>query len=187
VRIFGGILIVLGFLFSLSIVGAIFGIPMMLIGLVCVIFGGRRRTVITNVVQVSNVVPQQAQEDSALAPAQRVVPGQAAIPHLQMQNRLQNLGPAPLVGPVIDAEFREERPGQGYDHAKWDALVKYDADIARVVAALKPYGQSYVDELAAAYLVLNDKRYLGMIVQKIVADARQAQAAAQQRAAPQRG
>lgn len=56
-RIAGGILIILGFLISLSIVGAIVGIPMMLIGFVMVAVGGHRKTVITNVVQVSHNAP----------------------------------------------------------------------------------------------------------------------------------
>jgi len=35
-----------------------------------------------------------------------------------------------------------------------------------------PYGQKYIDQLAAAYLALNDKEYLPMIVQKILATAK---------------
>jgi len=104
-----------------------------------------------------------------------------------MQRRLQELKSLPAESPVIEAEYREERSRRGaYDRAKWDALVKYDADISRIVAALQPYGQKYVDEFAAAYLALNDKRYLGMIVQKVVADAKQEWAASQRQAAPQR-
>ena len=56
-RIAGAVLIVLGLLFCLSFFGAIVGIPLILIGLVMVIAGGRRKTVITNVVQVSNNGP----------------------------------------------------------------------------------------------------------------------------------
>lgn len=52
-RVLGAILIVLGILFSLSIFGAVIGIPMIFIGLILVAVGGRRKTVITNVVQVS--------------------------------------------------------------------------------------------------------------------------------------
>ena len=58
-----------------------------------------------------------------------------------------------------------------------EALVRYDTDIARVVAALNPYGEKYVDELAQAYLVLNDKQYLPMIIQKIVETAKRDAAA----------
>ena len=52
-RILGGVLIVFGLLLSLSIVGAIVGVPLILVGIVLMVAGGRRRTVITNVVQVS--------------------------------------------------------------------------------------------------------------------------------------
>ena len=58
------------------------------------------------------------------------------------------------------------------DKAKWKALVEYDPDISRVVNALSPYGQKYVDQLATGYLALNDKEYLPMIVQKILATAK---------------
>jgi hypothetical protein len=40
------------------------------------------------------------------------------------------------------------------------------------VNALFPYGQKYVDQLATGYLALNDKEYLPMIVQKILATAK---------------
>jgi len=40
VRIFGCVLFILGFLISLSIVGAIFGVPMMGLGVLLMIFGG---------------------------------------------------------------------------------------------------------------------------------------------------
>ena len=36
---------------------------------------------------------------------------------------------------------------------------------SRLVSVLAPYGQQYVDELARAYLVLNDKDYLPMIIE----------------------
>jgi hypothetical protein len=56
-RIFGAFLIVFGLFICLSIVGAIVGIPMIIIGLVCVFAGGRPRTVVNNVVQVSHGAP----------------------------------------------------------------------------------------------------------------------------------
>jgi hypothetical protein len=48
----------------------------------------------------------------------------------------------------------------------------YDPDISRVVNALFPYGQKYVDQLATGYLALNGKEYLPMIVQKIHCERR---------------
>ena len=50
-RILGGVLIVLGLLFCLSVIGAIIGIPMIILGIVLAALGGRR-TLITNVVSV---------------------------------------------------------------------------------------------------------------------------------------
>ncbi len=62
-----------------------------------------------------------------------------------------------------------------YDRSKWATLVKYDEDIARVAAELRPLGRHWVDEFAKAYLSLNDKAYVPNIVQKIVADAKAAE------------
>ena len=58
------------------------------------------------------------------------------------------------------------------DTERWISLVKNDADISRSVAALAPFGKKYVDELARAYLVLNDKDYLPIILKKIAASVR---------------
>ena len=175
-RVFGIVLIILGFLISLSIVGAIIGIPMMIIGLICGLAGGRRRTVITNVVQVTHgAVAVPSDGDSSHRGGSFHVEHQRTTPPLQ--RRLKELNPTPAAPNVIEGEFAEHPPApRAYDYAKWAALVRHDADIARIVAALQPHGQKYVDELASAYLALNDKRYLNMIVQKIVADAQQERA-----------
>jgi hypothetical protein len=52
---------------------------------------------------------------------------------------------------------------------KWRAVVDGDVDISQAVAALAPFGKKYVDELARAYLVLDDKDYLPLILKKIAA------------------
>jgi hypothetical protein len=59
-----------------------------------------------------------------------------------------------------------------HDAEKWGLLVKNDPDISRAAAALAPFGKKYVDELAKAYLVLNDKDYLPIIFKKIAAAVR---------------
>jgi hypothetical protein len=59
-----------------------------------------------------------------------------------------------------------------YDREKWAALLKYDDDIAIVAGRISHLGQRWVDELAHAYLALNDKGYLDKIEKKIYADAR---------------
>jgi hypothetical protein len=58
-----------------------------------------------------------------------------------------------------------------YDREKWAALLKYDDELARVAGRISPLGQKWLDELAHAYLVLNDKKYLHKIEEKIYAAA----------------
>jgi hypothetical protein len=60
----------------------------------------------------------------------------------------------------------------GFDRGRWDALAKYDPDIAPVVERVRPLGQKWIDELATSYLALNDKTYLASIEQKIAAAAK---------------
>ena len=60
-----------------------------------------------------------------------------------------------------------------FDEQKWRALAEFDPDLTRVDAALRPYGQKYVDQFAAEYLVLSDKSYIPRILEKIVETARQ--------------
>lgn len=57
--IFGFFLQFVGFLLCLTVIGAIVGVPLILIGGIVVVFGffGRRKTVIQNVVTVQNAVP----------------------------------------------------------------------------------------------------------------------------------
>jgi len=57
-RIAGIVVFVFGFLICLSIVGIPFGIFLMIVGVLMMIFGGRSKTIITNVVQVSNAPGQ---------------------------------------------------------------------------------------------------------------------------------
>jgi hypothetical protein len=82
---------------------------------------------------------------------------------------------------LAPSEEEEEREGvdresaigpNSYDKERWRLLLRSDADISRLVTALAPYGQKYVDQLAAAYLASNDKDYLPMILTEIVASAR---------------
>lgn len=55
-RIFGSIICFIGLLFCLTIIGAVLGIPMMIVGSIMVVisFFGRQKTTITNVVQVAS-------------------------------------------------------------------------------------------------------------------------------------
>jgi hypothetical protein len=57
--IFGFFLQFVGFLLCLTVIGAVIGVPLILIGGIVVVFGffGRRKTVIQNVVTVQNAAP----------------------------------------------------------------------------------------------------------------------------------
>lgn len=61
--------------------------------------------------------------------------------------------------------------GPTFDRAKWEALLKYDDDVASVAEKLRPLGPKWLDEFASSYLALNDKQYISSIEQKIVAAA----------------
>jgi hypothetical protein len=58
-----------------------------------------------------------------------------------------------------------------YDRAKWNALVEYDEDVAGAAQRVRMLDRKWMDELAAAYLVLNDKTYLNAIVERVIARA----------------
>jgi len=89
--------------------------------------------------------------------------------------------PIPEAASAINAPETDEDAGAGrenvtgpysYNRQEWCELLRSDADILRLAKVLESYGQKYVDEFAAAYLAVNDKDYLPMILQRIVASAR---------------
>src|SRR6266480_4910634 len=57
-----------------------------------------------------------------------------------------------------------------YDINRWSALLKKDDDLAKVAEKIRLLDENCVDELARSYLLLNDKKYLPDIVQKIISD-----------------
>ena len=177
-RILGAVLIVSGLIACLTIIGIPFGIFLIIVGIVCVAVGGHRRTVITNVVQVSNTPGlQQAQIPLDVdEPLRRM---RTIEPPLYDARPLERERPTPLSArrfepQIIDPPAEEAtRNPYAYDRKKWDALVQYDEDIGRVAKALQPYGEKYIDQFASAYLALNDKEYLPVIVKKILETAKQ--------------
>jgi hypothetical protein len=151
-RILGWLLLVGGFLLCASILWAAPGFLCLALGLIFLQIAEQKRR----------------QAKWAAAPSDQPEP-QIEPPPLQELTRA-------VVPPKADEQQRES-PGKArgipsYDKQRWRALLSSDADISRLAAALAPYGQKYVDEFAAAYLVLNDKDYLPMILRKIIASAR---------------
>ncbi len=181
----GVILIIVGLLLCLTIVGALIGIPMMMVGGSLVFWGllfGRRKTVITNVVQVSNSPGApgnhfSTHDDHGSARYLDREPPPLIRPTIREVNpprtALERPGRTQAAEPIIEHDRQEPANRYSYDRAKWNALVEYDPDIARIAEALKPYGTKYTDQFASAYLAINDKSYMAAIVQKIIATAKQ--------------
>jgi hypothetical protein len=77
------------------------------------------------------------------------------------------------LGDIVDrGPDQKQAQAHQYDKTKWNALVEFDPELARVEAILRPYGQKYVDQLATAYLILNDRNKLPEIIKKIVEAAK---------------
>lgn len=62
--------------------------------------------------------------------------------------------------------------GPAFNRQKWEAILRYDAEIAAIAKKLEPLGAKWVDRFAADFLVLNDRKYLLEMVRKIIGDAR---------------
>jgi hypothetical protein len=57
---------------------------------------------------------------------------------------------------------------------KWNALVRFDADIRAAAEKLRPFGDQWVTELSRAYFALNeDRKYLRSIVDRLLMEAEQ--------------
>src|SRR5258708_6637163 len=150
-RILGWLLLVGGFLLCASILWAAPGFLCMVLGLIFLQIAERKRRRTKSSASRSD----QSEPRAEPAPIQQTI--QAPMP------------------PKADEDERADRENAtglySYDKQRWRALLSSDADISRLTKVLAPYGQKYVDELAAAYLVLNDKDYLPMILRKIIASA----------------
>jgi hypothetical protein len=151
-RILGWLLLVGGFLLCASILWAAPGFLCMGLGLIFLQIAEQKRL---------------RAKPAAASPPDQSKP-QVEPPPLQELTRAR-------VPPKADEKERENPENttvlDSYDKQRWRSLLSSDADISRLAKALAPYGQKYVDEFAAAYLVLNDKDYLPMILRKIVASA----------------
>jgi hypothetical protein len=77
----------------------------------------------------------------------------------------------PRAGVEATAAPRSPIP-KDYDRQKWDALLKYDDQIAAAANRVRRLRGRWEDELARAYLILNDKSYLRKIEDKIYAEER---------------
>jgi hypothetical protein len=146
-RSVGVALLISGFFLCVSIVWAALGFLMMGFGLICLLRAERRSKRLSK-----STASRQDNSNPRQEPLLLSEPTAAMVSsHRGADNAINH---------------------KSYDEEKWSSLLENDPDILRLVEALAPYGQKYVDELATAYLVLNDKDYLPMIIKKIVASAK---------------
>ncbi len=149
-RVAGWVLLVGGFLLCVSILSAALGFLLMGLGLIFLQIAEQKdKSPATSDASRSG----QSEPERAPPPPRALAPSQAEEAR-----------------EVVDRESAIDP--NSYDRERWRLLLRNDADISRLVTALAPYGQKYVDELAAAYLALNDKDDLPMILRQIIASAR---------------
>jgi hypothetical protein len=85
----------------------------------------------------------------------------------------------PTTSPVAASSPRM-RSTQGITdrEERWQALVRYDADVAAAADKLRPFGENWVEELCRSYFALReDKQYLPSIVGRLSEEASAARAA----------
>jgi hypothetical protein len=64
-------------------------------------------------------------------------------------------------------------PEKSFRRDRWDALVKYDHEIAQAAEQLRPFGDALIDEFGQAFFALNeDRAYLANIVKGLLAQAK---------------
>ena len=149
-RVAGWVLLVGGFLLCVSILSAALGFLLMGFGLIFL-----------QIAEQKDKSPTTSHASrSGQSEPERAPPPPRALAASQAEEARE----------VVDRESAVDP--NSYDRERWRLLLRNDADISRLVTALAPYGQKYVDELAAAYLALNDKDDLPMILREIIASAR---------------
>lgn len=73
--------------------------------------------------------------------------------------------------PIVIAPPAAPPQSDAFDRTKWNALLEYDKDLSAAAARIRPFGDKWLDEFAAAFLALNDKQYLSEIVDRILSRA----------------
>jgi hypothetical protein len=141
-RVAGATLLVIGFLLCVSIAWAAIGFFAMGFGLIFLLIAEERKKAAALRSDNSEIEP------APTGPLQPVAaPISAANDDIRLEVALREID-------------------------KWSSLVASDEDLSRVVKILAPFGQKYVDQLARAYVVFNDKAYLPTILNMIIASAR---------------
>jgi hypothetical protein len=151
VRIAGWVLLIAGFLLCVSIFWATIGFLFMGLGLICLQIAEQRNKRLAKLAALQTEAINSRREPPQLQAASRDILRSDQGTHFSGESTIDR---------------------RSNDRERWRVLLSTDSDLARLAEVLAPFGQKYVDELAAAYLVFNDKKYLPTIVQKIITSAR---------------
>jgi hypothetical protein len=141
-HIAGSALLFIGFLLCVSIAWAAIGFIAMGFGLILLLIAEERKASVLHLQEIT-VQPDPLE---AQQPAR-----------------------APTLS-VIEEVWRDENPTEPDE--EWRLLVESDQDLSRVATVLRRFGPKYVDQLARAYLAFNDKAFLPIILNMIIASAR---------------
>jgi hypothetical protein len=171
-------LLIGGCLLCVWVVWAAVGFLLMGFGLICLQIAERNKARSAELTAAHFDDIDRRREPSQV-PEQKTAPSAGstvARPENSEPEQESSLSAEPKPAPVLPERGADRQQDAidpcPYDKVKWRALLENDADIARSAAALAPFGEKYVAELATAYLVLNDKEYLPMIFKKIASAVR---------------
>jgi hypothetical protein len=142
-RFAGATFLVIGFLLCVSIAWAAIGFFAMGFGLIFFLIADERKKRL--VLHLERVAIQRAPIDSS----------------------------QPIALPPIISECRGRQDGAPCERDEWRSLVESDQELLRVVKSLEPFGQKYLDQLAGAYVAFNNRAFLPLILNMIIASARQ--------------
>jgi hypothetical protein len=148
----GWLLLIAGCVLCLNVAWAALGFLLMGVGLVALLAAEAKRS--RPAVAIETVVESEY-------PATEIIPAPLSPPP-----------PTRVEPPPPQIPGPRWAPAPLSDEDRWRILLATDADVARLAAALAPYGQKYVDHLAAAYLGEADPARLPEIIDRIVAAAR---------------
>ena len=85
---------------------------------------------------------------------------------LDVVNKYRSQNPRPIKSSKKPADPRSDPLN------RWEALLKFDDDIAKAAEKLRPFGDKWIVEMGRAFFALNEnKNYLQSIVTKLLAQA----------------
>ena len=97
--------------------------------------------------------------------------GVLALLSLANTEAAPQLSPGPS-SPAVYPDSSGTNTATTFDRAKWNALLKYDPQIAAIAEKFRSeLGPKWEAEFSTSFLALNDKQYLPEMIRKIIANA----------------